>query len=221
MPVMTAFSTHAALRLAARLSVVIVMLLSLAGCGDDPARSSTPPPAVGTTGIGGAGVGGAVGTVGTTGVGGSQMLMGGAGGMPGLQCQPGFTNCNGVCVDLLGAADNCGACGSVCPVGRLCSMGACSSECVAPYTQCGEVCVNLSNDAGNCGACGEICELGLPCVGGGCGCPDGTLLRASVSTPPATRRTAAVVTRPAPVARLVSTTRARARRARWTATVSA
>lgn len=112
-----------------------------------------------------------------TGAGGGQMGMTtGTVGTTGIQCQPGFQLCAGVCVDVLTASDNCGVCGNACPEGRMCAGGTCSSECVDPYTDCGGVCVRLASDASNCGACGTVCELGTPCVGGVCGCPDGTLL---------------------------------------------
>lgn len=151
-------------------SLVVAMCPWLAGCGeDDPSgsnqRSNTASTTANSTAImgttdGAFGLGGASSTGSTTGQ---------------IQCQPGLTLCNGVCVDVMTASENCGSCGQSCEMGRVCAAGSCSSECVEPYTECGEVCVELNSNAANCGGCGTVCEQGKPCVGGVCGCPDGTL----------------------------------------------
>jgi cysteine-rich repeat protein len=40
-------------------------------------------------------------------------------------CDPAWTMCGGVCVDLLFSDLNCGACGAACPAGQLCQRGIC------------------------------------------------------------------------------------------------
>ena len=41
-------------------------------------------------------------------------------------CESGETNCNGTCTVVSTDSQNCGLCGTVCPVGSLCSGGVCS-----------------------------------------------------------------------------------------------
>src|SRR5688572_24679930 len=42
-----------------------------------------------------------------------------------LQCQPGLTACNNVCVNLQSASDNCGMCGVACTAPAVCANGNC------------------------------------------------------------------------------------------------
>src|SRR5712692_3302929 len=80
---------------------------------------------------------------------------------PVCPCNPGDTLCpDGMCYDLTSAVDNCGACGSLCPVGprisvRTCTGGVCGFVCSFGYTLCGDPdrCVNLAFDPSDCGAC--------------------------------------------------------------------
>lgn len=155
-----------------RISVPLLVALSpwVAGCGEDDPGSGTRSAAASTTVANAAGDMGTA--TGTTGLGGASST-GSTTGQ--IQCQPGLTLCGDVCVNLQSASDNCGACGQACEVGRVCALGACSSECVEPFTDCGGVCVELNRDSANCGECASVCEQGKPCVGGVCGCPDGTL----------------------------------------------
>jgi peroxiredoxin len=88
-----------------------------------------------------------------------------------LPCRnAGLTMCNGTCVDLQNDAANCGACGVVCPGGKVCTNGACVSVVCPPSatTVCGKKCVNLKIDPSNCGACGKQCPRGTYCIGGKC-----------------------------------------------------
>jgi hypothetical protein len=53
-------------------------------------------------------------------------------------CSAGLMLCNGKCVDLKNEADNCGTCGTVCPVTRanshsVCKEGVCSFACDSGY----------------------------------------------------------------------------------------
>jgi len=80
-------------------------------------------------------------------------------------CPPGFTDCNGVCVDLLTDDLNCGRCGVACFPTERCLFGQC---CGVDEVLCGNLCTNLLSDESNCGTCGFQCEPGLECVLGVC-----------------------------------------------------
>lgn len=90
------------------------------------------------------------------------------------------TICGGACVDLATNANNCGACGNVCPTGGVCTSGICG--CPAGSVMCsgptGPVCTNVASSPTNCGACGNVCGTGMACVSGMCtfapsSCSDG------------------------------------------------
>jgi hypothetical protein len=69
--------------------------------------------------------------------------------LSGCGCPPGYTNCNGTCVDLNFDASNCGACGNRCNTskypGLFCWGGKC--QCLYPHNCC------ATDDAGNCTEC--------------------------------------------------------------------
>ena len=44
-------------------------------------------------------------------------------GVVSAECAKGYTECDGLCVDLLVDGNNCGACGVICPGGRPCHDG--------------------------------------------------------------------------------------------------
>jgi len=52
----------------------------------------------------------------------------GTGGGPG--CAPATTSCKNGCTDLESDPDNCGACGTVCAPGEVCSVGQCAVTCL-------------------------------------------------------------------------------------------
>jgi hypothetical protein len=99
----------------------------------------------------------------------------GAGGAAG--CESG-TLCGGTCVDLMSDQGNCGACGTACGAGQVCSGGTCTLDCGAGTTKCGTNCVDTQNDPSNCGTCGMACPMGQVCSAGACGltCAGGTTL---------------------------------------------
>jgi hypothetical protein len=118
----------------------------------------------------------------------------------GIQCNAGYTLCNGACVDLSTSTSNCGACGNACPAsaGSTCCHGAC---CRAAYgeTCCnGTTCTDLLFDSNNCGACGNRCQSGFFCCGGACYeagsgtccagtlCPAGSVCTGGTCCPPGT-----------------------------------
>lgn len=95
-------------------------------------------------------------------------------------CASGFTNCAGVCRDLLTDKNNCGACGLVCVPGPNqyggCHNGQCFLGCTPGYSDCDGNPVNgcevfIGGDPTNCGGCCAACNLPnatATCVGGQC-----------------------------------------------------
>jgi hypothetical protein len=86
------------------------------------------------------------------------------------------TACDGVCVDVIQDADNCGACGKRCPGddhGRaVCTAGTCGLTCSESYTRCGDGCYRLNDDPQHCGSCSFSCPIAqngsVACVQGMC-----------------------------------------------------
>ncbi|AKV00197.1 Tryptophan synthase alpha chain [Labilithrix luteola] len=75
-----------------------------------------------------------------------------------------FRDCNGLIddgceTDIAGDAENCGACGNVCPAGQRCINGKCG--CASGMLDCGR-CVNPRFDDSHCGACGNRCTTPVP-----------------------------------------------------------
>ncbi|MBK8996274.1 MAG: choice-of-anchor L domain-containing protein [Myxococcales bacterium] len=134
----------------------------LAGCGSDSGSSS----GFGGTGAKDGGLGGVGGGTGGSGnTGGSVGGSGGTGG--GTQC-PGATLCDGQCVQTDYDPNNCGACGTKCATGELCSAGQCAGQCKGGTTECSNKCVDTQIDPANCGACGTACATGQVCSAGQC-----------------------------------------------------
>lgn len=82
------------------------------------------------------------------------------------ECLPGYTDCDGLCANLVGDPRNCGGCGIDCGQGGTCSAGVCS--CAADATMCGAECAVLESDPSHCGACDEACEADEACYSGEC-----------------------------------------------------
>jgi hypothetical protein len=87
-------------------------------------------------------------------------------------CAP--TAATPTCVNTTTDSMNCGTCGTVCPMGSTCQMGAC--RCATGNVLCGRACVNLQTSATHCGACGQACTTGRVCTMGTCTCATGTTL---------------------------------------------
>ena len=87
----------------------------------------------------------------------------------------GFADCNassrdGCEVNTNGDRANCGACGTVCGAGQVCSMGVCVATCRVGLTDCNGSCRDLQADPAACGACGTVCAAApnsLPVCGAG------------------------------------------------------
>ncbi|MEO5769431.1 MAG: hypothetical protein ABIS92_13855, partial [Polyangia bacterium] len=123
---------------------------------------------------------------------------GGGGTIQGLGACPG-PNGAPLCVNLLGDAANCGACGRSCPAPMGCYGGVCGDAaqaqmCPPELKTCPDptgksYCANVLGDPGNCGACGRICPAGAACMNGICGA--GTV-NADGGVPPTTSCPAAL-----------------------------
>lgn len=98
----------------------------------------------------------------------------------------GGQTCSGTTPDLCGTActnkqtdvNNCGACGTVCTTGKVCSSGVCATTCSGTTPDlCGTACTNKQTDNSNCGTCGNVCGASQACTSGQCSnsCRSGTL----------------------------------------------
>jgi len=87
-------------------------------------------------------------------------------------CPEGQLLCSGSCVDPSVSADHCGACGTMCALGQICTAGACvdSDACGMSESMCGDACVNTSSDNNHCGGCNNACGQGATCQAGACSC---------------------------------------------------
>ena len=84
----------------------------------------------------------------------------------GSSCASGQERCDGLCVDILQSATNCGSCGQVCAAGALCLTGVCA--CQSGMVDCQGACVDLQGDGSNCGQCGTGCSSDEVCSSGHC-----------------------------------------------------
>jgi hypothetical protein len=89
-------------------------------------------------------------------------------------CGTNQTLCGNVCADFSKDHDNCGACGTTCKAGEVCSSGACAADCGGSTTKCGNTCTNTQHDPQNCGACGTACKGNEFCSAGKCTSTCGT-----------------------------------------------
>ena len=83
----------------------------------------------------------------------------------------GTTDCTGTCRDLQTDLYNCGACGTVCPAGQICSMGMCQLSCGGGTTNCTGVCRDTQTDLNHCGMCGNVCPSNQQCNNSMCAPP--------------------------------------------------
>jgi len=87
-------------------------------------------------------------------------------------CPEGLTACGTRCVDILGDARDCGACGNACTEGQACNAGVCGVRCAPGTAVCrsrGELrCADASRDPRHCGACDNACSADETCEDGAC-----------------------------------------------------
>ena len=81
-------------------------------------------------------------------------------------CFDGYADCDGDyltgCETVIDHdAENCGACGNVCPGvtggSAVCLSGLCGFACDDDRALCGNTCHDLTSESGNCGSCGNDC----------------------------------------------------------------
>ncbi len=109
-----------------------------------------------------------------------------AAGTCGLTCAGGYGDCNHMATDgceatLAMDANNCGACGHMCPVlanaTATCAMGTCGSTCAPGFGDCdgnpANGCeTNLNTTGTACGSCTNVCNVAnatASCTAGTCG----------------------------------------------------
>lgn len=91
-------------------------------------------------------------------------------------CKGDSVVCGDGCVDLDSDNLNCGACGTPCTGGQVCSLGACASTCAPGLVACPGGCVDPATDRLHCGAsgacsgatAGAACDAGEVCSAGTC-----------------------------------------------------
>ena len=59
-------------------------------------------------------------------------------------CDPGFTRCDGVCVNPMHDDAHCGTCGRACTTGTICLVGSCL--CPPPLRECAGRCLDTASD---------------------------------------------------------------------------
>ncbi len=93
---------------------------------------------------------------------------------PDVACPDGGSACGTSCTDLRTDPTNCGRCGVACGAAQLCHVGSCvANPCPSNQTPCSvdagaTVCVNLNSDVNNCGVCGTVCPATNECAAGTC-----------------------------------------------------
>lgn len=84
--------------------------------------------------------------------------------------------CGSSCVELKTDNFNCGACGTACGMGEVCSGGVCAVTCAAGLVNCSGHCIDPMADRAHCGASGScvgastgsVCAAGQVCTSGAC-----------------------------------------------------
>lgn len=77
-------------------------------------------------------------------------------------CKGDAVVCGDTCVDLDSDNLNCGACGTACAAGKVCSLGACAATCAPGLVACAGGCIDPQSDRIHCGA-SSACTGGATC----------------------------------------------------------
>lgn len=99
----------------------------------------------------------------------------------GPTCPGGETACSAGCTDTKIDKNNCGNCGTVCPV--ACSEGTCVTSCPGTTTNCGGSCVDTTTSTAHCGGCGSPCTGGKVCVASSCTCGAAVAFKTEIEGP--------------------------------------
>ena len=87
-------------------------------------------------------------------------------------CTATQTSCAQMCIDLTSDTMNCGACGTSCSTGQICSASKCILDphlsCDNNFIVCSGTCVDAKSDRLNCGSCTHACTGVLTCTAGVC-----------------------------------------------------
>jgi hypothetical protein len=101
----------------------------------------------------------------------------------GPKCKSPDQCCAAGCTDTSDDPNNCGHCGTVCPLGESCVSSSCTPvtlcgtgpACTTGDTCCPSGCVDTSSDPSNCGGCGTPCAPPGVCTDGSCVTSEGGL----------------------------------------------
>jgi len=88
-------------------------------------------------------------------------------------CVAGLTPCASGCVDVMEDAQNCGACGTACTAGQVCSAGVCTTACGEGLLACAASCASVVDSVQHCGGCDSACAAGQVCQASACVCTQG------------------------------------------------
>ena len=81
-----------------------------------------------------------------------------------------LSNCCLDCADFNNDVNNCGSCGNVCGLDKICSAATCI--CQSGFEDCTTYCADIETNINNCGACNAVCapNNAVPaCTNGVCG----------------------------------------------------
>ncbi len=87
---------------------------------------------------------------------------------PRADADAGATGGGEFCTNTSTDIENCGACGTRCPFGQLCSGGTCATMCGAGSPTARACAPTPRRDREHCGACGTACAAGQVCTEGMC-----------------------------------------------------
>jgi hypothetical protein len=129
-----------------RILFVVLMLFTVAACGDDSKSDATPTaPDAGSADAGEEDA------------------------APEAMCPNDYEMvCGGFCLDVRYDNSNCGGCGIVCPNSTMsCNEGACQCR-DSDLTMCDGLCYDTDKTREHCGTCGNTCGSGDACIEGEC-----------------------------------------------------